>query len=131
MKTQKILFALIAFAIVLSFAFLVSAVKNESEDNISSEISDATLPAEIEPPKNWTFGQCVKEGVRMRQDCYKNCSDRQKTCAGAGTGKEAKKQCKANYKSEKGLCKTTFKAAKLECKKIKHNFFETLRYSTA
>jgi len=120
MKTK--LFVLLAGLMLFASICLAIAAKPEASDN-SVENSASNQDA-----KNQTYGQCVSENTKIKNDCYSLVKGEYGLCKDNAT---LAKECKNTYKKDMGQCKADFKVAKKECKKIKHNFSETIRYAFA
>ncbi len=115
---------LIAFAFVLIFAF--SFAVSADKDN---ETGKANVTAIVE--KNMTYGQCVSENAKIKNDCYVSVKDVLASCKVNATNVQIK-QCNMDYKKDLAQCKAIFKSAKkAECGKIKANWFTKARYAFA
>ena len=123
---------LLVLACILAMTFVLAANENAG-DNAASAGADKAISAKAEA--NQTYGQCVSTNAEVKNTCYANVKSVYSTCNDAAKNssdaKGAKKQCSNAYKQDMAGCKKTFKDAKNECKKIKHNFLETVRYSMA
>ena len=123
MKKEISLFLIAGFVLVLFLAGLSLAVQDNGAVVTGAE-EDGT-------PKNMTYGQCVVEGVQIKNACYETTSQTRESCiTNAADDSVMTKQCKADYKQEKKKCKTDFKAAKKVCiQKTKPGLWERMRYS--
>lgn len=121
---KKLVLVAIATFLVVASAFLVVAAKDDAN------ASDADKTA----VKNMTYGQCVSEAANVKNDCYASVKEADKACkadaANQSDSRTALKNCQQVYKKDMAQCKADFKATKkTTCNKIKHNFFDTIRYS--
>ncbi len=128
---NKELSAAIILALFLLFIFIISL----------APIADAQRGRQIEAfdegvnaGQNVTFGQCVSGAASIKNTCFATAMTKYNSCLATAKAltegkKAAGKTCLNDYKNEKSLCKTAFKSAKKECRKIKHGFFEGLRYA--
>lgn len=70
------------------------------------------------------YGQCVSQNAAVKNTCFNVTKETLKTCKASApqddTRKDALKQCRQTYKTEKKQCKTTFKAAKAVCKQARN-----------
>jgi len=126
LNKRLVLVAIATFLIVAS-AFFVVAAKDDPN-------ASAAKDAELTNVKNMTYGQCVSEAANVKNDCYAFVKDENKACktdaANQSDSKTALKTCQQDYKKEMAQCKADFKdTKKTTCNKIKHNFFDTIRYS--
>jgi len=84
---------------------------------------------------NQTYGQCVSAAAKIKNGCYDQVNTNYQNCLDDVSNltddkKNALMTCLTTYKQSKTACKTDFKAVKNgQCKRIKHNFFETARYA--
>ncbi|MEK6910534.1 MAG: hypothetical protein AABW82_02065 [Nanoarchaeota archaeon] len=117
---RKIVFMLISFVFLVSLFSLVMA---EKSDNDSAKMERADKVG-----KNMTYGSCVSENAKVKNECYVAVKNARASCLLNASDSDL---CQPAYKKDLKQCKTDFKASKKECKKIKHNFFETVRYSVA
>jgi hypothetical protein len=88
--------------------------------------------------KNMTFGKCVSDSAKTKNDCYSQVKDQAKYCLQTAKNQTAQKdkrasarQCDSDYKTSLKTCKEGFKSAKTDCMKIKHGFFERMRAAFA
>lgn len=84
--------------------------------------------------KNMTYGQCVSDAAKLKNDCYKEGKNKGELCINnsemAKRPKDVTKQCKVDYKSDIKACKQNFKDAKKTCiQETKPNFWQKMRYS--
>lgn len=111
MKTKGF-FVLLAFFLISAFMLSWVCAANNSGNPNNHSGNEFNINQNDSNTKNMTYGQCVIEGVKLKQNCYLF----------------VKNQSKEDYKTSKAQCKKDFKLFKQDCKKIKHNFLETLRY---
>jgi hypothetical protein len=74
-----------------------------------------------------TYGLCVSAGAKLKNECYASVKNTFIACRNISAATE----CNQGYRTDLTRCKTEFKSLKNECKKIKHNFLETIRYAFA
>jgi hypothetical protein len=91
-----------------SLESVISVVENPIQKIQTALKGEVKVKEKSNETKNMTYGQCVMAEAKIKNQCY------------ASSAKD---------KSLKAQCKTAFKVAKEECKKIKHNFLETVIYS--
>lgn len=127
MKLNKMVLVAIATFLVVASAFFVVAA-NEGQG------ASAAKDTNLTNVKNMTYGQCVSDAAIVKNDCYASVKEANKACkadaANQSDSKTALKTCQQDYKKDMKQCKADFKdTKKTTCNKIKHNFFETIRYS--
>lgn len=141
---KKTLLSLLMIVIVLALLVFVWAeetntLTNQTENNItviSPGISNETV-------KNLTYGLCVTNLTKSRNQCYKstdeiirNCKQNktEMSCNNTEKGickKEARglvADCGKNYKDAKNSCKQQFKDSKVVCKQYKKTFADRIRF---
>ena len=108
----------------MSFVFAASKVVNDNKSGDETKVSNAGGVA------NMTYGRCVSEAAKLRNDCYKSSATQSKTCiTGAAKDKNTSNQCRQTAKDGKGQCKLSFKETKkTACGQIKAMFMEKLIY---
>lgn len=116
------MFVFVAFMLVAAFSFVAA----KAGDNETEVTADKAV-------KNMTYGACVSDAAKIKNDCYGTVKAALANCtAPAEITYADKKACKVTYKKDKKQCKTDFKSTKkTECGKIKATFMEKLRYSFA
>jgi len=118
METNRgVLFVFAASILLVSMFSFVLAVPNENATNASAADKEA---------KNMTYGQCVSQNAVIKNDCFVLMKSIYSSCKNNTTDR---KICSRDFKTDLAQCKKGFKSAKSGCGKIKHNFFETARYS--
>lgn len=118
METNKrVLFVFAVSLLLVSLFSSVLAVPSENATNAS--VADRET-------KNMTYGQCVSQNAAIKNDCYISVKSAYSSCKNNTTDR---KICSKDFKADLAQCKKGFKSAKSGCGKIKHNFFETARYS--
>lgn len=137
---------MIVFVLSLSFVFaasnlmtspgaqkltdgVISAKGLSDKNTTSSNATEKNINQSNKLDKNMTYGQCVSEFANLKNQCYSSAKNLSANCTGKDSvnlSSEQKAACKADVKKSINQCKLDFKAAKQECKKIKHNFIETL-----
>lgn len=127
---KKILIlGVLAFIFVLSLGF-VFAAENKSNEKNNSLLNKSVVGDNLnKTAKNMTYGQCVSDFAKIKNQCYADAKNLSSDCGGKDLKNMSKTEnevCKADVKNAVNQCKKEFKAAKQECKKIKHNFFETM-----
>ena len=122
---SKLIFSLIALSAILLLAFVMADEQNLIQNN-SNASSEKTI-------KNMTFGQCVADAVKIKQECFEQQQQTYKTCLNAsktGKDKQAAKTCLSDGKQAKNSCKTSFKDAKKICiQQTKPNFWQRMRFA--
>ena len=109
-----LVFASIVFVLVL--AGLVMAKDNDT--------------AVTQSAKNMTYGQCVVEGVRLKNTCYDTAKQVRADCTANATGIAERTTCRVDYNKDMRTCKMDLRAAKKSCiQKAKPQLWERLRYS--
>ncbi len=136
---NKVLLALLIT--LMGLALVLAANESRGRQITAFDDGGVVLPKNAEKTpeiKNQTYGQCVSEAAKIRSNCtsyehtkYLGCLDAAKVIEKSNDKREGARQCQASYRNEKIECKTTFKTTKAECKKIKHGFFEGMRYAFA
>jgi len=121
---------------VVAMAMIVFAAKPDGAGVQAATAGHATGNNVTTAAKNMTFGQCVSEAAALKNTCYTGVKTTDKTCKGAinhinqsaekQAVKKAMNDCKTTYKTNKKQCKVDFNATKKECRKIKHNFLESM-----
>jgi len=122
--------------VALFLIVLLAGVVFADSDNDTNEKRDSEKE-NVMTVKNFTFGQCVSENAKLKNVCFKSSKDVLKTCktdskansADRKAKKNTVKLCEQTYKEGLVQCKFTFKESKNECEKIRHGFFEGLKYS--
>jgi hypothetical protein len=125
---------LLMFVFVLAMSLVASRIVNDDQD--SGDTTNAGGAANVMHVSNaggvanMTFGRCVSEAAKLRNDCYKSAVTQAKTCiTGAAKDKNASKQCKQTAKDGANQCKNIFKdTKKTQCGQIKARFLERLIY---
>ncbi len=131
MKKGHILMIFAVMAAVLLTAGLVFAANEDVKGNENGvEENDTEVD---EPERNITYGQCVVEGVQIRNECYNSTKQVRAGCGlDAKSDRTAAGQCSSNYKIAMKQCKSEFKTAKRECiQTTKPGLWERIRYSFA
>lgn len=122
---MKKIILLVSFVMLLGMMSLVIAAKPEMNNSV--KVNDSVKMEKADKVvKNMTYGACVSENAKMKNDCFASVKEARSNCL---VNASDSSMCKADYKKNLNQCKTVFKNAKKECKKIKHNFIETARYA--
>jgi len=119
------------FLVAICFVALIAVViMAENGSNVKNE-TDFVI--RNNNTSNMTFGKCVAEAAKLRQECFAEDKNISKQCADAaklGKDKKQEKQCLSDYKENKKNCKSSFKEAKKTCIQIyKPGFWERIRYT--
>lgn len=120
-KMNKIV-GVLFLAIILVVSIVIAAPQDSEKTRAAKPVSAET--------KNMTYGKCVSDGADLKNNCYKTTKDAFSACKTTAQNttdsKNGLKACGQTYKKNQTQCKSNFKGAKTECKKIKHNFFESM-----
>lgn len=149
MEKRVFVFVLISLVFMLTLSMISSVPSNLSStpninktkisSNVSVNMSEkiAEMKARMIQSKNsinQTYGQCVEEQAKAKTACILNKNTFFNTCMNSANSsavfiKNRTTECNSLHKTSLADCKTSFKNAKSECKKIKHSWMDTLRYS--
>jgi len=71
-----------------------------------------------------SYGQCVSQNAVLKNTCFSTTKQALATCKASAPQDEGKKdalkQCKLTYKTQKKQCKTSFKSSKEICKRARN-----------
>ncbi len=103
------------FLVILALSLVAAAKSENNTYEVKMERADKVV-------KNMTYGSCVSENAKVKNDCFASVKEARKSCLMNASDSSV---CKTDYKKDLKQCKIDFKTSKKECKKIKHNFVET------
>lgn len=149
MEKRVFAFVVISLVFILTLSIVSSIpsnlnvspniTKTKISSNASVNMSEriAEMKARMIQSKNsinQTYGQCVEEQAKSKTACITNKNTLFNTCMKSVNSsvvliENRTAECNSLHKSSLVDCKTSFKNAKAECKKIKHSWIDTLRYS--
>jgi len=105
----------VSFAMVIVLAENDTVISGNGNDNVNFVISTNDNTTNT---NNMTFGKCVVDAVKLRQDCYSQNKNVSKECintAKVGKDKKQARTCLSDYKQSKKSCMASFKEAKITC----------------
>lgn len=123
----------ISLILVISLSFLVFAEPNQSQNRDRNFSIDGSIQNNSNNVKNMTFGQCVSDAAKLRNDCYAQGKQTLKNCTQASKQTKNKleaKACQSSGKNASKVCQQTFKDSKQTCiQETKPGFWQRMRYS--
>jgi hypothetical protein len=131
MKKTILIAALLLVFGMLALSFAMAEQSSDNGTGNNDDVNESGNPNLIaKTPGNGTYGQCVAAAAKLRNECYASMKNISASCS-ANTTRAERAKCLADSKKDMASCKADFKSIKGECRKIKHNFFETMRYAFA
>lgn len=132
MQKNLIVLTIAGLFLIAMLSFALAAKGGESNlSNLEVKNNVSEVLQEAKEVKNVTFGACVSDAAKQKNDCYALAKESRSSCLNNSVDKATTKKCKTAYDGEIKQCKGAFKGVKNECKKIKHSFWESAKVALA